>query len=362
MHSPKISVIVPVFNRENTISTCIEGVLNNDYKYYEIIIVDDGSSDKTLEICQQLAEKHPIIRVYTQPNAGVSAARNTGIEMATGDWLLFVDSDDTLCPNAISHIAAYLDTRPDLLMYLLTYTQATKLHNITTPSLNVEAITRIDGNQKIVNWLYATYNPTRGDYHSPVTKAFKTAIIQENNIRFRRDVSLGEDQIFVCDYLKHVLSLAYINQVYTHVLNWPRHLRSSGLGSKLRSPEDFLHNQIENYKALNSLYNHTGMEIVKNYASGYILDRPVTRILFNHLCIWNKSSASISEIIAFTAEKIKPVIELERAGISRQKNRHVRRILQFIISGHVRTAVWYAFIFTNMVSTYRALKSRLRAK
>lgn len=362
MKSPKISVIVPVFNRENTITTCIEGISNTDYANYEIIIIDDGSTDNSLQICHQLAEKNSRIRVFHQQNAGVSSARNLGIRNATGDYLTFADSDDTLCPNALEIIASNIIDNIDLLIYPMSGILIDQLHEIQTPEISGINTSIITGNRQVIEWVFSKYIPMHGNYYSVVIKIFSTKIIRENGIHFRPDVTLGEDQIFVCEYLKHVQSLAYVDQPLYYVLMWPLNLRPTGLGNKLRSPEDFIYNQIQNYHSLKALHEHCHLDSVLQYANDYILDRPVTRILFRHLCVGNKSRSSISEIIAFTAEKIKPIIEQEREGIPRQKNKHVRRILQLIISGYVRTAVWYAFLIINKGSVYRTLKRLLRAK
>lgn len=362
MKSPKISVIVPVFNRENTITTCIEGISNTDYVNYEIIIIDDGSTDNSLQICRQLAARNSRIRVFHQHNAGVSSARNLGIRNATGDYLIFVDSDDTLFPNALDIIAKQLEQATDLLMFTAK-TVSAENSGIPIPPLSSSIpIVQINGNVPIINWIYSEYNKQKDDYYFLRTKAFKSDLIRNNRIVFCEDVSLGEDQIFICEYLKHTNSLIYTGDCYVYELKWPQTARPNGLGSILRTPANFLHNQIKNYSALVNLYQHSALESVKKTAEDYILDRPVTRILFRHLCIGNKSRSSISEIIAFTAEKIKPIIEQEREGIPRQKNKHVRRILQLIISGYVRTAVWYAFLIINKGSVYRTLKRLLRAK
>lgn len=361
MIHPKISVIVPVFNRENTVTTCIEGISNTNFESYEIIIVDDGSTDNSLQICQKLANENPRIRVFSQQNAGVSSARNLGIQKARGEYLTFVDSDDTLCPDALNIITKYTATGVDLLMYRLAGTSAEQVSEIQTPDISNIDCLKIVGNQQIINWIYTVYILKRGIYHV-VDKAFNTRTLKNNNIRFRTDVSLGEDQIFVCEYLKCCQSLIDIHQPLGHILEWDRHLRPGGLGFSLRSPEDFLYNQHQNYLALMDLYKHCGLECVHQYARDYILDRPVTRILIRHLCLNNKSRASISELISLTKKKIKPILELEKDGVTAQKNKHIRRILHLIISDHTRLAIFYAFFITNHKMLCRIIKKIFRHK
>ena len=94
-----ISVIVPVYNVEAYVAKCIESIQNQSYQHLEIILVDDGSTDDSGDICDQYAAYDDRIKVIHQENGGISAARNTGIEAANGDYITFVDSDDYIAPN-----------------------------------------------------------------------------------------------------------------------------------------------------------------------------------------------------------------------------------------------------------------------
>ena len=97
----KLSIIVPIYNVAPYLRKCVDSLLAQDISDYEIILVDDGSPDECPQICNQYAERYSNIKVIHQPNAGLSAARNTGIAAATGDYIMFVDSDDYLQPNVL---------------------------------------------------------------------------------------------------------------------------------------------------------------------------------------------------------------------------------------------------------------------
>ena len=92
--TPKISVIIPIYNAETYVSRCIESVLDQTYCNWQMILVDDGSKDKSLEICQKYADVDDRISVIHQENAGPGIARNTGIAKASGNYVVFIDSDD----------------------------------------------------------------------------------------------------------------------------------------------------------------------------------------------------------------------------------------------------------------------------
>lgn len=101
--SPEVSVIVPVYNAEEFIGRCLDSLMEQDFTgSYEIIVINDGSTDGTLGMVDKTAREHDIIRVYSQENGGISAARNTGLSHARGEYVLFVDSDDFVEPRYIS--------------------------------------------------------------------------------------------------------------------------------------------------------------------------------------------------------------------------------------------------------------------
>ena len=94
-----ISIIVPVYNAEKYLSRCIDSILRQTFADFELILVNDGSSDKSKEICEKYLESDPRIKLINQENSGVSAARNTGLDNASGEYIGFVDSDDFIEKN-----------------------------------------------------------------------------------------------------------------------------------------------------------------------------------------------------------------------------------------------------------------------
>lgn len=105
----KLSIVVPVYRVAKYLPKCVDSLLAQDISDYEIILVDDGSPDECPQICNQYAEQYSNIKVIHQSNAGLSAARNTGIAAATGDYILFVDSDDYLQPNVLGALMEQIE-------------------------------------------------------------------------------------------------------------------------------------------------------------------------------------------------------------------------------------------------------------
>lgn len=104
MDELKVSVVVPVYNLENYIEKCIQSILDQTYKNYELILVDDGSADHSYDICQKYSESYNNIFAYSQENGGPNAARLTGVENSTGEYILFVDGDDWIESNMLEEL------------------------------------------------------------------------------------------------------------------------------------------------------------------------------------------------------------------------------------------------------------------
>ena len=104
MDELKVSVVVPVYNLEDYIEKCIQSILDQTYKNYELILVDDGSTDHSYDMCQKYSESYDNIFAYSQENGGPNAARLTGVENSTGEYILFVDGDDWIESNMLEEL------------------------------------------------------------------------------------------------------------------------------------------------------------------------------------------------------------------------------------------------------------------
>ena len=107
MAEPAISIIVPVYKTEAYLETCVDSILAQTFRDFELLLIDDGSPDNCPALCEEAAARDPRIRVIHQKNAGLSAARNTGVEAARGEWIGFVDSDDSIAPEMYETLLTY---------------------------------------------------------------------------------------------------------------------------------------------------------------------------------------------------------------------------------------------------------------
>lgn len=189
-----VSIIVPVYNAEQYIENCINSILAQNFKDFELILVDDGSTDLSGEICDRFALNDKRVRVLHLSNAGVSSARNAGIEHSAGDFIMFCDSDDYVSPDWMEKLYNRAINAPDCLA-LGGYTihdlrGKTGRHELIT--YDKESCNKADFFEVCLKLLfYVVWN-----------KIFNAEIIKKNNLRFNSDISLGEDLLFCLDYLR----------------------------------------------------------------------------------------------------------------------------------------------------------------
>lgn len=187
----KISIIVPIYNAEQWLETCIESVENQSYKNIELLLINDGSTDKSEEICKNYSRKYNNIRVYTKINSGASAARNYGLKRATGEFIQFLDSDDFLEPECCQVMHNIMRSeKADLVFCGLKIWKNKKL--LRTPNLSSKTfcINESVKNYKFVHPIFA----------SPCNKMFKKELIKTY---FDTDKNLGEDLTFNLNYIKN---------------------------------------------------------------------------------------------------------------------------------------------------------------
>lgn len=171
----KISVIIPVYNVENYLKKCIQSILAQDFSEYEIILVDDGSTDGSGKICDEYSQKYSQIKTIHQNNKGLGGARNRGIEEACGDYLLFVDSDDSIKENMLSYLYNIaLDNNSDLVLFGMDYFDEDD-NLIETKRPSNSGIRNIDSDERAFVFSVDPY---------AWNKLYKRDIFIKNNIRY----------------------------------------------------------------------------------------------------------------------------------------------------------------------------------
>lgn len=197
-----VSVIVPVYNCEAYLETCVDSLLNQDHSALEIILVDDGATDGSGTICDAYAEKHPQVQVYHQPNRGAAAARRTGLAKAAGEYVMFVDSDDWVDPDLVSSLlkpAASYDADMVVSSLRFHYGEKVRIDHQYFPTgfYDRHRLTKI----LFPNALSAPPFHTFGISPSMCGKLFRRTLAEANAEALNTGIRLGEDACFTYSVL-----------------------------------------------------------------------------------------------------------------------------------------------------------------
>lgn len=192
----KFSIIVPVYNVERYLDECLQSIQVQYYKDYEVLLINDGSTDKSGVICDRYAERDNRFQVFHQENKGVSAARNVGIENAKGEWLCFIDSDDLIEPTYLHKFSENISADADMVIQGIK--RIGKVNDVLCSFKNEDKITKEAFFDHYKIWPH---------YFSPCNKAFRITIIRKYNLKFNESIHYGEDTIFNLDYATHANGL-----------------------------------------------------------------------------------------------------------------------------------------------------------
>lgn len=204
-----ISIIIPVHNRDHCLSRCLESVWQQTFTDWECILIDDGSTDRSLSVCRRYAEKDSRFQVYSQPNGGVSVARNRGLERACGEYVVFIDSDDW-----VEH---------DFLQLLY---ESSRKGITSLCGMDVELNDGNHTNCSVQDILYRTdtnvvdlfSDDLFGAFAGPVCKLYDRSVIEAYCIRFPVNISWGEDLIFNCIYFQYIDCIKGVPFLLYHVV------------------------------------------------------------------------------------------------------------------------------------------------
>ena len=209
----KLSVIIPVYNGEKYLNDTLEKISSQNADDVEIILVNDGSKDKSGSICDEFAKNDKRFKVYHKENGGVSTARNLGLDKATGDFVAFVDSDDFVTSNYLASLKFFAFQNYDL--YSFNVIRKTNEELMLYGKILEEC--HSDNPFELMLSLFASFDFFSG---SPINKLFKRSIIEKNKLRFDESLTICEDMLFNFNYIKHCKNMMHTNSaLYIYVLN-----------------------------------------------------------------------------------------------------------------------------------------------
>jgi len=207
----KLSIIIPAYNVETFISNCLDSIFSQKEADVEVLCIDDGSTDGTPRLLQDYAAEHHNLRVLTQPNQGMSTARNWGLKEAKGEYVMFVDSDDWLCEGSLAKLSASLKGEDVICFNAKKYLEKTseykdnKLPNV---------------NDFLKGWDYfnkARLIPSAIHFVCIWQRAYRRAFLEANNLCFAEGIRRAEDDLFTTMVMYHAQTLKVINEcVYVY--------------------------------------------------------------------------------------------------------------------------------------------------
>lgn len=216
----KASIIVPVYNAEKYLSHCIESLIKQTYKNIEIILINDGSTDGSLKICERYAERDNRIKIHSIKNSGVSTARNIGISLATGSYITFVDSDDWAEPNMIEFAMTKIkETESDIVVWSC-------YKNYYNEEIRISMIPggdRVFSNNKDILYLksiHAMYGEEKVtdsvSTGSVWCKLYKKDIVTRNNLKFQPHLTRAQDTVFSIYAFHYANKICYFDRSLYH--------------------------------------------------------------------------------------------------------------------------------------------------
>lgn len=234
-NNPLISVIVPVYNVEKYLPRCIDSILAQTFTGFELLLIDDGSKDKSGEICDEYARKDPRIRVFHKENGGVSSARNVGLDNARGEWIFFSDADDILELAAFQLLISKAESNDvDLVMAGYRIHQDNALQKEIGHERN-KLLSRDEA-------LAEMYQPTDFPYQGYLwCKLFRGSVIADNHLRYNEQLYFNEDRLFIVRFLCHSQRLvSYTTQVvYNYIVRESGAMASLKKGYNKKYATDF---------------------------------------------------------------------------------------------------------------------------
>ena len=287
----KISIVIPTYNSEKYIKRCVDSVRNQLYENIEILIIDNGSTDNTQQICEEYAKKDRRIKNIQSNRFGVSAARNIGLEHATGKYIQFLDSDDAIKPNMISCLYEKMtSTNADVVICGYDY--------VREDSIEKHMLCNCSCDKKSMMVNYLSQSKYEGVFNYLWNKLYKRERIEEGKVRFDENITLAEDALFNMELYSHCKNYTFIDAcLYLHYDN-----------------EESLEKQPKDIYTLRDTY----FEICLRYEKLYICEKMAEKyqgiignkylyyaiVLLDTLCIENKDNKMkqkfVKEFLEFT--------------------------------------------------------------
>ena len=269
-----VSIIVPVYNVEKCLGYCISSILNQTYRDIELILVNDGSTDQSLWICHNYKELDPRVKIIDIPNGGVGNARNRGMEVAAGEYILFVDSDDYIAPDMVEIL--YQKARLYKKDIVICAMNIVELDGKTVKQMKQYSFNAIGNEVVYDHMLFAEKLPTlvwkSALMEGPCNRLYSAEIIRQNELRFPTDTQYGEDFLFNLSYYSKCNGAVLLNKPYYYYI----FANTASLSQKYK--KNFFQNQMRLMRAFKEMlveqnvWKKADKTSFYNYVVGHVLN------------------------------------------------------------------------------------------
>ena len=262
-----ISIVIPIYNSAKYLDECLASILRQTYKDFECILVDDGSRDNSLEICQRYASEDNRLKCISQANAGASAARNTGMKAASGEYICFIDSDDYINEHYLQDLVSDLHGDTDLVIH--------GMMRMGKESV-IDRGMHVDGEYDLSKGkdFFDAVNIER--YGGPYCKLFSRSITEKNKLQFNTKIKLAEDLDFLLRYMvccKKVVVSSHNNYFYREV--------DGSASAKIYSYDtenNGLHALDASWSAICDRFNSASLSLIYQKSLSYYVSRLIPSI------------------------------------------------------------------------------------
>lgn len=263
----KVSIIIPVYNKEKYLDKSIKSILNQTYENFELIIINDGSTDNSFQICHRFEKKDKRIKVIDIENNGVSNARNIGLKKASGEYIQFIDADDYIATNMLEKMISIVkEYNPDIII--------NAIQMITEKKENINKIKPVFYGMTDINKVMENFAGTQkstGIYGYVHNKFIKKSIIDNNKLMFNKDIWLAEDLDFCLDLYKCISSIYFCEEAYYYYLQ-----EAENSSTTSNKKHDYLQQAKIILKEKEMLYyknalNKKNLDIVNSVITGFII-------------------------------------------------------------------------------------------
>lgn len=320
-----VSIIIPAYNVEQYIDQCIQSIIDQDYKDFECIIIDDGSTDNTYAKGISWSIKDNRIIIIHQKNSGVSIARNKGIENSKGEYITFVDSDDFVNKSYLSDMLSHTNIMQDLIISGLILYPIKPTYNPLVPNNNKTFIISPENTEDIV------LLNEKSLLHGPVGKLYRSKIIKEHNIRFNPNLSLGEDLNFNYDYLNYVQTITNVPKVNYYYRETGANSLSNKFRENLFDISYQLWHRIKDFYVTHYIWDHISQQSMYKLLWAFIYES-----IFQYPHLKNKKLQYIKSILG-----IPEIKELK-------KYKHTYPCSEWIKNAIINRRAWLFYLYFTL--------------